>query len=285
MEEEASSWIRRTKFSHTVCHRLDASRLASIPLTIHQRERITGAKSRPVNASVNPKQEPVVAKLQRNPTTNKQRAVSPLPETKLLDTFREARSAQKRFSTPHPRRQESDKGKVGKYKEAKGQGFKSPGSKSPINGSPLRHFSSMKFHEKPKSRKDSAWSKYFDHAGGRVTSVDAADEHMVDLSKLFLGLRFAHGAHSQLYHGIYKDEPVAVKIIRVPDDDENEDLAARLEKQFNREVTLLSRLHHQNVIKVIDFYSISGLFLGLSLLIKSTCPLFYRPTAVCTGSG
>lgn len=103
---------------------------------------------------------------------------------------------------------------------------------------------------KTKGRKDSTWSKYFDHAGGRVTSVEMADEWMVDLSKLFLGLRFAHGAHSQLYHGIYKDEPVAVKIIRAPDDDETGDLAVRLEKQFTREVTLLSQLHHQNVIKV-----------------------------------
>ncbi|KAK4386598.1 Serine/threonine/tyrosine-protein kinase HT1 [Sesamum angolense] len=108
----------------------------------------------------------------------------------------------------------------------------------------------MKFYSSKSKNKDSAWTKYFDHGGGRVTSVETADEHMVDLSKLFLGLRFAHGAHSQLYHGIYMDKPVAVKIIRVPDDDENGALGARLEKQFTREVTLLSRLHHPNVIKV-----------------------------------
>uniref|UniRef100_A0A5B7A6S7 Protein kinase domain-containing protein n=1 Tax=Davidia involucrata TaxID=16924 RepID=A0A5B7A6S7_DAVIN len=84
---------------------------------------------------------------------------------------------------------------------------------------------------------------------------------MVDLSKLFLGLRFAHGAHSQLYHGIYKDEPVAVKIIRVPDDDdENGTLTVRLEKQFNREVTLLSRLHNQNVIKFVAACRKSSVF-------------------------
>lgn len=81
--------------------------------------------------------------------------------------------------------------------------------------------------------------------------METADEHMADLSKLFLGLRFAHGAHSQLYHGIYMDEPVAVKIIRVPDDDENGALGVRLENQFTREITLLSRLHHPNVVKVL----------------------------------
>lgn len=252
MEEETYSWIRRTKFSHTVCHRLDASRLASIPLTVHQMDgiKITGAKSR----SVNPKQEPVFAKLQRNPTTNKQRVVSPIPETKLLDTFKEARSEQKRFSTPLQRRDSEKKfvGKLFHHKDSLESSSKFPSSKSPIN----RRFSSMKYHDKSKSRKDSAWSKYFDHTGGRVTSVDAADEHMADLSKLFLGLRFAHGGHSQLYHGIYMDKPVAVKIIRVPDDDENGDLAVRLEKQFNREVTHLSSLHHPNILKVIYFNSI-----------------------------
>ncbi|CAI9087436.1 OLC1v1021504C1 [Oldenlandia corymbosa var. corymbosa] len=255
MEEEATSWIRRTKFSHTVCHRLDASRLAPIPLTLPQRERIPGANSKPgTSAYVFPNQEPIVSPLQRNPTTNKQRAVSPSPQTKLLDTFKEARTVQRRFSTPLPRRSEKKFGKYFSHKdsrEQKQESYKSPPSKSLSNTSPLRHFSSMKFHEKTKSKKDSTWTKYFDHAGGRVTSVETADEHMVDLSKLFLGLKFAHGAHSQLYHGIYKDEPVAVKIIRAPDDDENEDLAGRLENQFNREVTLLSRLHHQNVIKFV----------------------------------
>ncbi|WOG89843.1 hypothetical protein DCAR_0209082 [Daucus carota subsp. sativus] len=107
----------------------------------------------------------------------------------------------------------------------------------------------MKIYDKLKSKKESAWTKFFDHGGGKVTSVESADEWMVDLSKLFIGLRFAHGAHSQLYHGCYKDESVAVKMIRVPDDIDDGSLGARLEKQFTREVTLLSRLHHQNVIK------------------------------------
>ncbi|KAL0328860.1 UNVERIFIED_CONTAM: Serine/threonine/tyrosine-protein kinase HT1 [Sesamum calycinum] len=192
--------------------------------------------------------------IQNNPSTNKPRAVSPQPEIKIPDTFKEARSHQRRFSTPAPRRKELEKRGSGKlfYRESQGTKspiLKSPGSKSPRTTSPLRHFTSMKFYSSKSKNKDSAWTKYFDHGGGRVTSVETADEHMVDLSKLFLGLRFAHGAHSQLYHGIYMDKPVAVKIIRVPDDDENGALGARLENQFTREVTLLSRLHHPNVIK------------------------------------
>ncbi|CAK9157533.1 unnamed protein product [Ilex paraguariensis] len=250
MEEDANSWIRRTHFSHTIYHRLDAARLASASFT-SQPNRISGVKSRPGTASVYARSGAESVLIQQNPVTNKQRAVSPLPESKLSDTFKEARSNRKRFSTPHPRRKEHETWIVGKLFHKDSQGTKGLDSKSPLNTSPLRHFSSMKISDKTKNKKEFVWTKYFDNGGGRVTSVETADEYMVDLSKLFLGLRFAHGAHSQLYHGIYKDEPVAVKIIRVPDDDENEELAARLVKQFNREVILLSRLHHQNVIKFV----------------------------------
>nr|GMD03018.1 serine/threonine-protein kinase HT1-like [Ipomoea batatas] len=266
MDREANSWIRRTNYSHTVCHRLDAARLASLPISIQQ-GGFPGVKSRPGTTFANPLSSPTVAEILHNPATSKQRALSPSPEIKLPETFKEAHSSQKRFSTPHPRRKGHDnKGFVGKLRHksfnetrtprsAKSPLSKSPsntpGSKSPSNISPLRHFPSVKFHDKTKSRKESAWTKYFDHGGGKVTSVDSVDDYMVDLSKLYLGHKFAHGAHSQLYHGIYNDQPVAVKIIRVPDGDEHHDLSSRLENQFNREVTLLSRLHHENVIKFI----------------------------------
>lgn len=248
MGDEANSWIRRTKFSHTVCHRLDSSILASIPLNLP--ERISVLKSRPGTASSYQKSAPNDSQSQKIPATNRPRSVSPLPETVLPDTFKEARSATKRFSTPHPRRKESDKGLVGKLLH-KQPHQETKASSNSYSTSPLRHLGSLRVTERYKSRKESAWIKYFDHGGVRVNAVDALDEHTVDLSQLFLGLRFAHGAHSRLYHGIYKDEPVAVKIIRIPDDDENGTLAARLEKQFNREVTLLSRLHHPNVIKFV----------------------------------
>lgn len=84
-----------------------------------------------------------------------------------------------------------------------------------------------------------------------MTAVESAKEWMVDLSKLFLGQKFAFGAHSRLYHGFYNEKPVAVKVIRQPDGDENEILASRLKKQFNREVTILSHLHHRNIVQLV----------------------------------
>ncbi|XP_027345624.1 serine/threonine-protein kinase HT1-like [Abrus precatorius] len=243
-EDSSNSWIRRAKFSHTVCHRLDysSSRLGSFSIQPRV-EHKSGLKSRPGKTA------PVsqASQVQKNPITNKQRALSPLPESFISDTFKEARHEQKRFSTPGPRRKEQDKRIMGKLLNKDSQ---VSNSKSPYN-SPISHLVSMKLSDKSKQRKESGWTKYFDHGGGKVTAVETAEEWNVDLSKLFVGVRFAHGAHSRLYHGMYKDDPVAVKIIRVPDDDETGSLAARLEKQFIREVTLLSRLHHQNVIKFV----------------------------------
>ncbi|KAL2555306.1 Protein kinase superfamily protein [Forsythia ovata] len=116
---------------------------------------------------------------------------------------------QKRFSTLHPQRIEPDKRIVGKLfhtdsHEIKAPKYKLPGSKCPMNVSPA----SIKFHEKPKGCKN-GWTKYFDHGVGRVVSVETIDDCTIDLSKLFLGHRFAHGAHSQLYHGVYNEEPIA----------------------------------------------------------------------------
>ncbi|KAI3818734.1 hypothetical protein L1987_12551 [Smallanthus sonchifolius] len=246
MDGEANSWIRRTKFSHTVCHRLDSARLASF-LTDVEPIRLAGMKTRLSKALVDPKP----AEIQTNPVTNKYRTVTPPPKTNLPETFKEARSDTKRFSTPHPQRVETEKGYKGKkmFQRNMTTGVDLRSSRDGV--SPLKNFNSMKVNDKRKMKRDYSWSKLFDHGGGKVSSVETIDGFMVDLSKLFLGHRFAHGANSQLYHGIYKDEAVAVKIIRVPDDDENDELVVRLENQFTREINLLSRLHHPNVIKFV----------------------------------
>ncbi|GMH19524.1 hypothetical protein Nepgr_021365 [Nepenthes gracilis] len=247
MDEESSSWIRRTNFSHTIYHRWDSGRFPTVPFTL-QSEAISTSKLRPETADISKKLKTNPPHIQWNPLTNKQRSISPVPKTMLSDTFKEARSERKRFSTPHPRGREFDKGIMRKLFRKHSREMRSPVSKLEPNMSYLRHFDTTKL---TKHRKELAWMKYFDDGGPKVRAMDAVDEHTVDLSQLLLGLKFAHGAHSRLYHGIYKDEPVAVKIITVPDDedDENGSLAALLEKQFNREVTFLSRLQHPNVIK------------------------------------
>jgi hypothetical protein len=231
MEENTSSWLRRAKYSHTVCHRLDTSRLNNIPIREQSEQN-----SRPSS------------NVKKNLLTNKQRSLSPLPETFLNDVFREARHEQKRFSTPGPRR---DKRIMGKVSNKDTRESPKVSSTKFLSSSPNGQKMSKDIS------KDGSWGKYFENGGGgggKVTALETAEEWTIDMSKLFLGHKFAHGAHSRLYHGVYKEESVAVKIIRVPDDDENGELASKLENQFVREVTLLSRLHHRNVIKVMITY-------------------------------
>ncbi|XP_023003175.1 serine/threonine-protein kinase HT1-like [Cucurbita maxima] len=246
MEKEANSWLRRTKFSHTVYHRWDSLRLTPVPFTIEP-PRNSGLKSRPQPTSSPQKPNPDISKIQPSFVSNKTRYLSPLPTSNLSGLFREAKSESKRFSTPTPRLREQTK----EFKNMDPQVSKSANFKSSLNTSPLKHLASAKRGDKSKPRKDSPWTKYFESGGVRVTAVETVDDWSVDLSELFLGLRFAHGAHSRLYHGKYKDKPVAVKIIRQPEDDENGVLASRLEKQFTREVSLLSRLNHPNVLKFV----------------------------------
>ncbi|KAI3973810.1 hypothetical protein MKX01_030386 [Papaver californicum] len=75
------------------------------------------------------------------------------------------------------------------------------------------------------------------------------EEWTADLSQLFIGNKFASGAHSRIYRGIYKQRAVAVKMVRIPNqDEETRDL---LEKQFTSEVALLSRLLHPNIVQFI----------------------------------
>ncbi|KAG7019614.1 Serine/threonine-protein kinase HT1 [Cucurbita argyrosperma subsp. argyrosperma] len=191
----------------------------------------------------------------RSHVLNKQRSLSPAPspspQTTLSDAFKSARTDQKRFSTPPPQRKAPGKEK-GRRLFSKKAKERNSLKEEKLKGL-LRHFASFKGNGKSKF-KESSWTRFFEHNGGKVTAVEAVDESSIDLSKLSFGHKFAFGAHSRLYHGLYEDNVVAAKMINLPVDDENGELAGRLKKQFDREVTLLSRLRHPNVIKV-DMYS------------------------------
>ncbi|KAK3165427.1 hypothetical protein QOZ80_1AG0033040 [Eleusine coracana subsp. coracana] len=166
----------------------------------------------------------------------KHRARSPLPSRDVPDVFREAKSSSKRFSTPPPRRRST-----------------SPG---PRDGSPHVAFAPARAPPgKQKQRKECVATRR-----ARVAALEVLEEWTVDRSQLLIGHRFASGAHSRLFHGIYKEQPVAVKFIRQPEDEEDAELAAQLEKQFNTEVATLSRLSHPNVIKLVGACSSPPVF-------------------------
>ena len=62
------------------------------------------------------------------------------------------------------------------------------------------------------------------------------------------GNKFASGAHSRIYRGIYKQRAVAVKMVRIPT--HKEETRVLLEQQFKSEVALLSRFYHPNIVQV-----------------------------------
>lgn len=95
------------------------------------------------------------------------------------------------------------------------------------------------------------------------------DEWTADLSQLFLGNKFASGAHSRIYRGVYKQRAVAVKMVRMPSQDE--ETKALLEEQFNSEVALLSRLFHFNIVQVWCFserISLLSVYVSITIILS-----------------
>ncbi|KAF9611014.1 hypothetical protein IFM89_026320 [Coptis chinensis] len=104
-----------------------------------------------------------------------------------------------------------------------------------------------------KKRFDSleSWSMILDSENVDAWEVSPEDHEdwTADLSQLFIGNKFASGAHSRIYRGIYKQRAVAVKMVRIPA--HNEETKELLEQQFKSEVALLSRLFHPNIVQFI----------------------------------
>ena len=188
---------------------------------------------------------------------HKQRSKSPLPcIIAPSEVFREAKSSSQRFASPPPQRRGSEKSIYGK---SFARQVSDMGQSPDLCSTPM-------VSGKHKSQKDNSWARKYS-GGRRVSAVNPAIDRRaqmvrmnqavqttvdwtLDPSKLLVGHRFASGAYSRLYRGLYDDKPVAIKFIRQPDDDDNGKMAAKLEKQYNSEINSLSHLYHKNVIKV-----------------------------------
>ncbi|OIW14019.1 hypothetical protein TanjilG_09370 [Lupinus angustifolius] len=96
-----------------------------------------------------------------------------------------------------------------------------------------------------------SWSMILDSENVETweASKEDTEEWSADLSQLFIGNKFASGAHSRIYRGIYKQRAVAVKMVKIPTQDEERGVL--LEQQFKSEVSLLSRLLHDNIVQFI----------------------------------
>lgn len=126
-----------------------------------------------------------------------------------------------------------------------------------------------------------SWSKYLVSSGGEIKE-EGEENWSADMSQLLVGSRFASGRHSRIYHGIYKEKEVAVKIVSVPEEDDA--LAALVEKQFNSEVSLLFGLKHPNIISVIIFHIWKDTCSEIEPVDRNLLCLFRIPCLICEES-
>ncbi|KAM3321239.1 serine/threonine-protein kinase STY13 [Capsicum chacoense] len=75
------------------------------------------------------------------------------------------------------------------------------------------------------------------------------DEWTIDLEKLTVGESFAQGSFGKIYTGTYNGEDVAIKLLERPEHDPEK--ADFMEKQFQKEITMLATLKHPNIVRFI----------------------------------
>ena len=96
------------------------------------------------------------------------------------------------------------------------------------------------------------------------TSPSSSSEWLIDLEMLKLGERIASGGSSIVYSASYAGFPVAVKVMSILKDNRGKD---EVREEFRREATLLSRMHHMNIIR---FFGVA--FLQRVYSCKEFCP-------------
>ncbi|KAL9380804.1 hypothetical protein Peur_026461 [Populus x canadensis] len=71
---------------------------------------------------------------------------------------------------------------------------------------------------------------------------------LIDPKLLFVGPKIGEGAHAKVYEGKYKNQIVAIKIVHGGETPEE---IAKKEARFAREIAMLSRVQHKNLVKFI----------------------------------
>ncbi|XP_008792213.2 serine/threonine-protein kinase STY13-like [Phoenix dactylifera] len=86
------------------------------------------------------------------------------------------------------------------------------------------------------------------HGTVPAPSLDIDDNLLIDPSLLFIGSKIGEGAHGKVYEGKYREQIVAIKVLNSGNTPEEK---ATLEARFIREVNMMSRVKHENLVKFI----------------------------------
>ncbi|CAI0456962.1 unnamed protein product [Linum tenue] len=74
------------------------------------------------------------------------------------------------------------------------------------------------------------------------------DRLLIDPKLLFVGPKIGEGAHAKVYEGKYKNQTVAIKVVHRGETPEE---IAKREARFAREIAMLSKVQHKNLVKFL----------------------------------
>ncbi|XP_015870159.1 serine/threonine-protein kinase STY13 [Ziziphus jujuba] len=104
-------------------------------------------------------------------------------------------------------------------------------------------------HQALRRSVDEAEPNLVSQNGSLTTQQLTIDENLlVDPKVLFIGSKIGEGAHGKVYEGRYCNRIVAVKVLHRGSTSEER---ASLENRFAREVNMMSRVKHENLVKFI----------------------------------
>ncbi|KAJ4797787.1 Protein kinase superfamily protein [Rhynchospora pubera] len=81
-----------------------------------------------------------------------------------------------------------------------------------------------------------------------TNGFDIDKKLLIDPKQLFIGSKIGEGAHGKVYEGKYRGQIVAIKVLS---NGKTADERATLEARFIREVNMMSRVKHDNLVKFI----------------------------------
>lgn len=103
-------------------------------------------------------------------------------------------------------------------------------------------------YDKSTGRKSLSGSSKSGSSKGSIAGCVIDEKVLVDPKLLFIGSKIGEGAHGRVYEGRYNDRIVAIKVLNQGNTAEEK---TALESRFAREVTMMSRVKHENLVKFI----------------------------------